>query len=217
MSNEETQEPETVEETEESKAPEESEESEEEEMSEEMLSMMAAMMGSAKDQRIVGIYGDIDEEKASAACAALISFANAGKEPIEMFVSTNGGSADEMYALVDMIQYTQKLGIEIQSVGIGKVMSAGIMVLASGTKGKRKAGKNTRFMLHSLQSGTQGSLPSMRVDMRNFADMQEKYIQALSALINLNYKQLKKIINKNTDTYFTAEEAIEMGIIDEIL
>jgi len=190
---------------------------EEEEVSEEMLAMMAAMMGSPKEQRIIGIYGDIDEEKASAACAALISMSRTSKDPIEMFISTNGGSADEMYALVDTIQHIQKLGVEIENVGLGKVMSAGVMILAAGTKGKRKAGKNTRFMLHSLQSGTQGSLPSMKVDMRNFADMQEKYIMALSDLINLSYKELKRLVNKNIDTYFTVEEALEMGIIDEIL
>ena len=57
----------------------------------------------------------------------------------------------------------------------------------------------------------------MKVDMKNFGQMQEKYIVALSELTNLSYKELKKIINKNSDTYFTADEAVEMGIIDEIL
>lgn len=213
MSNEETKE-----DLESEDGPIEQSEESPDEISEEMLAMYGAMMAAGgKDHRLIGIYGDIDEEKASAACAAMISFSKTGKDPIELFVSTNGGSADEMYAVVDTIQYLQKLGIEIECIGLGKIMSAGVMVLAAGSKGKRRAGKNTRFMLHSLQAGTQGSLPSMKVDMKNFGQMQEKYIIALSELTNLSYKELKKIIFKNADTYFTTDEAIEMGIVDEIL
>ena len=190
---------------------------EDEEMSEEMAAMMAAMMGASKEPRIVGLYGDIDEDKAANACGMMISLSKLNSDPIELYVSTNGGSADEMYALVDLMMHLKKSGVEIESVGLGKVMSAGVMILAAGTKGKRRAGKHTRFMLHSLQAASQGSLPGMKTDIKNFSEMQEKYIQALSEMINLSYKDLKKIVNKNIDTYFGAEKAIEMGIIDEIL
>jgi ATP-dependent Clp protease protease subunit len=184
---------------------------------EDMSSLMAAMMGAAKEPRVVGIFGDIDEERSSMVCASLITFLKSSMEPIEVFVSTNGGSADEMYAIVDTMKYLQSLDVEIHNIGIGKIMSAGVMILAAGSKGYRKAGKNTRFMLHALQSGTQGPFPHMKIDMKNFNDMQEKYVRVLSELTNLSYKELKKIVNKRVDTYFTAEEALKMGIIDEIL
>ena len=195
------------------------EESTEEENTEEedMSSLMAAMMGAAKEPRVVGVFGDIDEERSSMVCASLITFLKSSLEPIEVFISTNGGSADEMYAIVDTMKYLQSLDVEIRNVGIGKIMSAGVMILAAGSKGHRKAGKHTRFMLHALQSGTQGPFPHMKIDMKNFSDMQEKYVRALSEMTNLSYKELKKIVNKRVDTYFTAKEALEMGIIDEIL
>jgi len=205
------------EESEEVASEEENEEEEGAPSEEDMSSLMAAMMGAAKEPRVVGIFGDIDEERSSLACASMITFLKSSRDPIEIFISTNGGSADEMYAIVDTMRYLQSLDVEIHNVGIGKIMSAGVMILAAGTKGHRKAGKNTRFMLHALQSGTQGSFPQMKIDMKTFNNMQEKYLRVLSEITNLSYRELKKIINKRTDTYFTASEAIEMGIIDEIL
>ena len=177
-----------------------------------------SIMQQQKEPRLVGLFGDIDEEKSSLACASLLSFyAMSGEEPIEMFISTNGGSADDMFAIVDTIKYLDSKGCEVHMAGIGKVMSAGVLILASGTKGKRRIGSNTRLMLHPIQGGTAGPFPHMSDDMRTMKKAQEHYIGVLSRETKLSIKEIRRIVNRRKDTYFTAHEAIEMGIADELL
>ena len=177
-----------------------------------------SIMQQQKEPRLVGLFGDVDEEKSSLACASLLSFyAMSGEEPIEMFISTNGGSADDMFAIVDTIKYLDSKGCEVHMAGIGKVMSAGVLILASGTKGKRRIGSNTRLMLHPIQGGTAGPFPHMSDDMRTMKKAQEHYIGVLSRETKLSIKEIRRIVNRRKDTYFTAHEAIEMGIADELL
>tara|TARA_R100000008_G_C3521451_1_gene134208 strand:- start:368 stop:811 length:444 start_codon:yes stop_codon:yes gene_type:complete len=146
----------------------------------------------------------------------MLAFSKLASEPIEVFLSTNGGSADEMYGIVDTMRYLQSQDCEIHVMGVGKIMSAGVLILASGTKGKRKIGKNTRLMLHPIQGGSTGSFVDMKDDISIMQKMQEKYIKSLVEVSSLTYRELKKIVNKRFDTYFTAEEAVEMGLADEI-
>ncbi len=190
---------------------------EKQEEQEATVDLLNSLMGP-KEPRVIGLFGDIDEEKSSLACANLISFYKmSATEPIELFISTNGGSADDMFAIVDTIKYLDSNGCEVHLSGIGKVMSAGVLILASGTKGKRKVGANTRLMLHSVQGGTQGPYYSMREDLNNMKKSQENYAKILSKETGMTIQQVRKILNRKKDTYFTAEEAIKMGIADEIL
>jgi ATP-dependent Clp protease protease subunit len=184
---------------------------------EETGDLLSALMGP-KEPRVIGLFGDIDEEKSSIACASLISFYKMSEsEPIELFISTNGGSADDMFAIVDTIKHLDSKGCEVHLAGIGKVMSAGVLILASGTKGKRRVGSNTRLMLHSVQGGTQGPYYNMKEDMANMKKSQEHYAKVLCQETKMTMQEVKKILNRKKDTYFTAHQAIEMGIADEIL
>jgi ATP-dependent protease ClpP protease subunit len=63
------------------------------------------------------------------------------KKPVEFYINTYGGSADDMFAMYDVMQVVME-ETEIHTIGVGKVMSAGTLLLAAGTKGKRKIGKN---------------------------------------------------------------------------
>ena len=123
----------------------------------------------------IGLYGDISEEKGSEIVYALLSLWNQTRnaksddtkkskkdrpEPIELYVSTHGGSASDMFAIYDVMRQVKK-DIDISTVGIGKVMSAGVLLLASGTKGKRKIGKNCRVMIHSVLGGSEGPIHTL--------------------------------------------------------
>ena len=77
------------------------------------------------------------------------------KKPM-VYISTYGGSADDMFGLYDIMRQVKDTS-EIHTVGVGKVMSAGVLLLAAGTNGKRKIGKRCRVMIHSVIGGNQGS------------------------------------------------------------
>ena len=106
---------------------------------------------------------------------------------------------------------------DIETFGVGKIMSAGILLLAGGSPGKRKVGKNCRLMMHSVQGGHFGSIKELETDIREVRWYQQQLTSALLEETKLSLKELKAIFRKKTDTYFSAEQAVKWGIADEIV
>jgi ATP-dependent Clp endopeptidase proteolytic subunit ClpP len=183
----------------------------------------------ADDARMVGLYGEVNEENCRTLISHLYSIHIMDQkklntpddegviiEPIEMLVSTEGGAVTEMFSTIDVMSNIMKT-CEIHTIGLGKVMSAGILLLANGTKGKRKVGKYTRLMLHSISGGDFGSIKQLENNIKEVKWYQDNYIKALSECSDLSSRQLKAIFRKKSDTYFDAEQAIKWGIADEII
>ena len=134
-----------------------------------------------------------------------------------MMVSTHGGSAAEMFSILDVMDMIKRRTCDIETFGIGKVMSAGVPILAAGTKGKRKVGKNCRIMLHNVMAGTGGTIFSMENELEEIKWVQERYIQCLSEYTKLTPSKIKKLLKTQKDVYISSDEAIKMGIADEII
>ena len=122
----------------------------------------------------------------------------------------------EMFAMYDLMRMVRK-DCAIQTFGIGKVMSAGVLLLAAGTKGQRRIGKNCRIMLHRVLTGDSGSLHSFQATYKEAEIVEEMMFRALADETNLTVSKIKKIVSKNLDAFFSAEEAVEMGIADIIV
>ena len=183
--------------------------------------------------RIVGICGDLDEEKAGELMYGMIALYESGTTyqlsdptdekseilanytPFEFLISTLGGSAQEMFGLHDLMRVMRE-NCDIHTVGLGKVFSAGTLLLASGTKGKRRIGKNCRVMIHAVLGGNHGSIHNLENEMDEIRWVQERYIEAMVEETNMSKTHLKKILNRKVNAYFTAEEAVELGIADII-
>jgi ATP-dependent Clp protease protease subunit len=136
--------------------------------------------------------------------------------PIEFLLSTPGGSADDMFALYDIMRVVKEK-CPIVTFGIGKVMSAGVLLLAAGTKGKRKIGKNCRVMIHSVIGGNVGPLHNLENEMNEIRYIQNAYLKALADETNMTYQQLRRMINRKVNVYLSAEEAVKLGIADIIV
>jgi len=173
--------------------------------------------------RTIGLFSDILEEPVAELVHALMYMNETNKdkeeedkEPIEFYLSTYGGSADDMFALYDIMKNIQKT-TEIHTVGVGKVMSAGVPLLACGTKGKRKIAKNCRIMIHSVSAGNQGNLHDLMNELGAVEELQKMYINCLVAETKMTKSQLKKMLKRKVNVYLSAEQAIKLGIADEIL
>lgn len=180
--------------------------------------------------RAINCYGDITERLASEVVQAMLYFDHTKKEvietedgkvvetinPFKMYISTHGGVVSDMFSILDVMDMIKR-DCDIETIGIGKVMSAGVLMLASGTKGKRKIGKNCRVMLHSVISGHHGSFPNIENEMRETKELQDMYFDYLCERTKLTRKKLKKLLLNNVDVYLSAEEAIKYGIADDYL
>ena len=167
------------------------------------------------DPRALGIFQDIDEKKAEDIVYALKLYSLDSKDPIEFYVSTNGGSATDMFAIYDFMRDV-KQEIEISTYGLGKVMSAGVLLLAAGTTGTRRIGKYCRIMIHSVIGGNAGGLHDLKNEMKEIQHVQDMYIDALCAETKFTKKKLKELFGKNVNIYLSSEEAVKYGIADII-
>lgn len=139
------------------------------------------------------------------------------KPNIDLYISTNGGSADDMFAIYDIMRKVKGDGVTtITTYGVGKVMSAGVLLLASGTKGKRMIGKHCRVMIHSVIAGTAGPMHQLENEFAEVKKIQDSYIQALVAETTMTEREFRKLLKRKTNIYLSAEEAIQLGIADEI-
>jgi ATP-dependent Clp protease protease subunit len=96
-------------------------------------------------------------------------------------------------------------------------MSAGVPILAAGTKGKRKIGKNCRIMLHNVMAGFGGTIFNMENELEEIKWVQDRYIETLAEYTNLTKRKLKKMLKSQRDIYISAEKAVKLGIADEII
>ena len=184
--------------------------------------------------RAFGIVGDINEEKAAEAIYSLMHFHRSRMseelsdpedpnsevvqtvQPIELVLSTHGGSAEEMFAIYDVMRNVKK-DCDIITRGLGKVMSAGVLLLAAGTKGQREIGRYCRVMIHSAVGGYAGSLHNLENEMEEVRYIQEQYVKALVDETKMTSKQLKKMLEKKVNIYLSADEAVKYGIADLII
>jgi len=175
------------------------------------------------DMRIVGMFCEVVDEKVAEVVHAMLYLNEVNKaqpsdkrRPIDFYISTYGGNADDMFALYDIMKQIQE-ETEIHTIGVGKVMSAGVPLLAAGTKGKRRIGKNCRVMLHSVVAGNHGPIHNLINEMEAVEQIQKMYINCLVSETNMTKKDVKKMLERNVNVYLSAEEAVELGIADIII
>jgi len=185
--------------------------------------------------RTISLYGDISEQKGAEVVAALLYLENnalttilkdpndpeseqlLAARPINMYVSTHGGIASDMFSILDVMDMVKEKTCDIHTYGVGKVMSAGVPILAAGTPGKRKVGRNCRIMLHNVLAGAGGTIFNMENELEEIKWVQDSYIEALASRTKMTKAKIKKLLKTQRDVYISAEEAIKLGIADEII
>jgi len=199
-----------------------------------LLNMGNGANESAPKLRVTGIYGDINEERCSETLYSMLLLQKSGvtlepsdpkdpeselievNEPFDFFVSSHGGSAVEMFSLYDIMRQIRTT-MPIHTIGIGKVMSAGILLLAAGTKGERRIGKFCRVMIHGVVSGQHGHLADIENEFDEAKMTQKMYVQALAEETNMTERYLRNLIKKKSNVYISAEEAVDLGIADIVI
>ena len=184
--------------------------------------------------RTIGLYGTIKEDICSEMVYSLIVLDKTGKnidyedpedleskeiityEPIELVISSYGGSAADMFSVYDVMRDVRQR-CEIETIGLGKVMSAAVLLLAAGTKGKRKIGQYCRVMIHGVISGQHGHISDLENEMEETRWTQQQYIGALAKETDMTQKYIKKLVDKKVNVYLNAQEAVDLGIADIII
>ena len=165
--------------------------------------------------RVVYLHSNVDENSISQVIATLIALANMNQEsPIHLVVSTYGGAIDEMFALYDVIRM---LPCPVRTIGVGKIMSAGVLLLASGEKGTRLIGETTRVMIHPVSNGAQGTVFEVANEATEGVRLQRLLVETLASETKMSVKKVESLMKLGYDRYVLPKEAIELGIVDKVM
>jgi ATP-dependent Clp protease protease subunit len=173
--------------------------------------MQSLVMHQPDNVRIVVLHGDVNEHTISHVIVQLLQLANQNHKPIHLVISTYGGSVDEMFSLYDTIKF---LPCPVHTIAMGKVMSAGVLLLASGVKGKRLIGRSARIMIHPISGGVFGNVFEAVNEVKEHERLQTLMTDALLRETKMSREEIEKIMKAGHDCYITPDQAIKMGIVD---
>lgn len=161
--------------------------------------------------RIILLIGEIDDHMSSIIMSQLLYLDSVGKEDIQIYISSPGGSITAGLAIFDTMHYIKS---KVNTIVVGMAMSMAAFLLASGT-GKRYALPHAEIMIHQPHGGIQGVVSDIDIQARRLLKTKEQMNQLLA---NLTHQDIEKIEHDTErDYYMSAEEALEYHIIDEIL
>jgi len=159
--------------------------------------------------RIIYLGEDVNEETSNSIIMQLLWLnADAPGKEIDFYINSPGGSVYDGLAIKDVID---NLKCKVNTIGLGICASMGAYLLSAGT-GERKATKNCRIMIHSVSSGTRGTIHDIEIDYKETKYLQDKLMQDITDF-SKGKSSLETIIEKSQrDCYMSPEEAIELGI-----
>ena len=132
-------------------------------------------------------------------------------DPLTVLLDSGGGDAYSMFSIID---FMESLPIKVNITARGRAMSAGAMLLAAGT-GVRAAGRRTTIMVHEGFTMQQGKSSDIKAASKHMSRIEDYCNDMLGEKTNKDSQWWQD--NTKTDHYLSAEEALELGIIDEIV
>lgn len=171
--------------------------------------------GVDPNNRRIFLLSDIEDEHINKIIKGIYLLdAQDDKKPIELYVSSFGGDIYEMFALYDVLNTTT---CPIHTVAIGKCMSAAPLIVAAGKKGFRYTMPNTQWMIHqpSIDLGFDRQ-DHIKMDLHHCESLKSNWTDLLQKHSKLSKQEWLRFMNKSGDQYFSADEAIEKGLVDHI-
>ena len=132
--------------------------------------------------------------------------------PITVYVDTYGGSVDAALSIHDAMC---ACACPIRTVGIGKIMSAGVLILSAGDKGSRFITQNSRVMMHQISGGANGVVKDIEITTKEMKRLQDVFVGLIAK--HAGQKKAEVLKDIDSDKYFTASEAISYGLVDWIV
>ncbi len=164
-------------------------------------------------ERIVFVTGPIDDHSASLVTAQLLFLeAENPTKDISFYINSPGGTVTSGLAIYDTMQYIRPA---ISTLCIGQAASMGSLLLAGGAEGQRFALPNARIMVHQPSGGAQGQATDIEIHAREIIAMRARLNDIYVKHTGQTLVSIEKSMER--DKFFSAEEAQEFGIIDEVL
>jgi ATP-dependent Clp protease, protease subunit len=164
-------------------------------------------------ERIVFLGTPIDDAVGNLIMAQLLHLESEDPDKdINLYINSPGGDITSLFAIYDTMQYIKP---DVSTICMGQAASAAAVLVLAGTKGKRYALPHSRILLHQPHGGAQGQAVDIEIQAKEIT----RYRKLLEELIAEHTGQSLEKVTKDTDRDYilTAEEAVEYGVVDEVI
>lgn len=165
--------------------------------------------------RIIFLGEDVNATSASLVIAQLLFLESEDPDKeIFLYINSPGGSITDGMGIVDTMNYIK---CPVSTICVGLAASFGAVLLANGEKGKRFATPNSEILIHQplISGGLAGQTTEIKIHADHMVKTREKLNKLLSEKTGQSLEQIEK--DTERDHYMTAQEALEYGLIDEII
>ena len=165
------------------------------------------------EERIVFLWGEITPGAAGGLIMRLLELqAKHGGRAVNLYINSPGGSVDDTLAIYDTMQF---LGCDVCTYCVGQAASGAALILAAGTKGKRFALPHSKIMVHQPWGGVTGQASDIKIQAEEILRAKRLLNELLAEHTGRDVEQIRGETER--DRYMTPQEALEYGIVDEIL
>jgi ATP-dependent Clp protease protease subunit len=162
--------------------------------------------------RLLWVAGPVDDRMSTVVQAQLMFLDSVDKTDITMHIDSPGGSVKSGLSMVDVMQY---ISCDIRTVNTGMAASMGSVLLGAGTKGKRSSLRFSKTMLHQSSGGAVGNIQDAKISMIEWEKVNNVLFDLLGEFCNKSREQVME--DAQRDLWLSAQEALDYGIIDEIV
>ncbi len=165
------------------------------------------------NERIIFLGTPIDDQVANLVVAQLLHLESEDPEKdISIYINSPGGSIYSGLAIYDTMNFVKP---DIATMCVGVAMSMGSLLLAGGTKGKRAVLPNSRILIHQPSAGFEGQSTDIEIHAREILKVRERIDEIYAQHTGLTQEQVREDMER--DRFFTAEQAVEYGLVDRVL
>lgn len=162
------------------------------------------------------LFGYVDPESMRAATTFILKANQIFKpsQELTIFLNTLGGDCYDGFAFIDVMEISRN---PIKIVGLGNIVSMGVLILAAGNKGRRVITKNTQVMAHQFSSGTKGKFHEIMADFRAELYLRKQFIEHFKRHSTMNEKQIEEVLFGPSDRWLSPAECKKFGLVDHIV
>ncbi len=164
-------------------------------------------------ERIIFMNGEVNDQISALVCAQLLFLeADNPSKPIHMYINSPGGVVTSGLAMYDTMQYIRA---PVHTLCMGTAWSMGSFLLMAGAAGHRSALPNANVMIHQPAGGFQGKATDILIHAEETRRTKDRMIRLYAKHCKKSAKEFEKGMDR--DNFMTPEEALEWGLIDEVL
>ena len=162
--------------------------------------------------RIIFLSGEINDDMANTIVSELLYLDSINNNDISLYINSPGGSITSGLAIMDTINLIKS---DVSTICIGLSASMAAFLLSCGKKGKRYILPNAEVMIHQPLGGVSGQATEIKIAAERILKLKDKLNKMLANNTNQNIEKIQ--IDTERDYFMNAKEALEYGIVDNIL